>query len=116
MRCPPKFSLSGDKATASSNHALPVANSLGYLRTHDLLRPAFPGGNHKCVYRLYSAANLAVRKRKKAERPVAERVPLQIAQNVNEVWSMDFVSGSLATGRSIKCLTVADDFSWYFYF
>ena len=83
----------------------------GYRRIHDLLRPEFPDVNHKRVYRLYSAANLAVRKRKKAKRPVGERVPLQIARAVNEVWSMDFVSDSLATGRRIKCLTVADDFS-----
>ena len=83
----------------------------GYRRIHDLLRPAFPGVNHKRVCRLYSEANLAVRKRKKAKRPVNERVPLQIAQRVNEVWSMDFVSDSLANGRRIKCLTVADDFS-----
>ena len=83
----------------------------GYRRIHDLLRPAFPKVNHKRVYRLYSAANLAVRKRKKAKRSANERVPLQIAQQVNEVWSMDFVSDSLANGRRIKCLTVADDFS-----
>ena len=83
----------------------------GYRRIHDLLRPAFPGGNHKRVYRLYSEANLAVRRRKKTRRLASERVPLQIAQNVNEVWSMDFVSDSLANARRIKCLTVADDFS-----
>ena len=35
----------------------------GYRRVHDLLRPDFPGVNHKRVYRLYSAANLAVRTR-----------------------------------------------------
>lgn len=57
------------------------------------------------------SANLAVRKRKKAKRPLSESVPLQIAQRVNEVWSMDFVSDSQANGRRIKCLTVADDFS-----
>jgi putative transposase len=67
--------------------------------------------NHKKVYRLYSAANLAVRKRKKVKRPASERVPLQLARCPNEVWSMDFVSDSLSTGRRIKCLTVADDFS-----
>ena len=83
----------------------------GYRRIHDLLRPEFPDVNHKRVYRLYSVANLAVRKRKKAKRPTSERVPLQLARAVNEVWSMDFVSDSLATGRRIKCLTVADDFS-----
>jgi putative transposase len=52
-----------------------------------------------------------VRKRKKVRRPPAERVPLQMASSVNEVWSMDFVSDSLANGRRLKCLTVADDFS-----
>jgi len=83
----------------------------GYRRIHDMLRPHFPGVNHKRVYRLYSAANLAVRKRKKVKRHVSERVPLQLAKSVNEVWSMDFVSDSLSTGRRIKCLTVADDFS-----
>lgn len=83
----------------------------GYRRIHDMLRPEFPGVNHKRVYRLYSEANLAVRRRKKVKRPASERVPLQQAQNVNEVWSMDFVSDSLANGRRIKFLTVADDFS-----
>ena len=83
----------------------------GYRRIHDLLRPQFPGVNHKRVYRLYRQANLAVRRRKKGKRPVNERVPLQRAQKVNEVWSMDFVSDSLANGRRLKCLTVADDFS-----
>ncbi|WP_425342779.1 IS3 family transposase [Piscinibacter koreensis] len=88
-----------------------VRQRFGYRRIHDLLRPEFPSINHKRVWRLYAAANLAVRKRKKVRRPPAERVPLQAASNVNEVWSMDFVSDSLANGRRLKCLTVADDFS-----
>ncbi|MET3443619.1 hypothetical protein ABIC94_004425 [Variovorax paradoxus] len=73
----------------------------GYRRIHDMLRPHFPGVNHKRICRLYSAANLAVRKRKKVRRPANERVPLQLATTVNEVWSMDFVSDSLSTGRRI---------------
>jgi putative transposase len=88
-----------------------IRRRFGYRRVHDLLRPDFPGVNHKRVYRLYTEANLTVRKRKKARRPPAERTPLNIATKVNEVWSMDFVSDSLANGRRLKCLTVADDFS-----
>ena len=88
-----------------------VRRRFGYRRAHDLLRTEFPGVKHKRVVRLYSAANLAVRKRKKVKRPAAERTPLNIATRVNEVWSMDFVSDSLANGRRLKCLTVADDFS-----
>jgi putative transposase len=83
----------------------------GYRRVHDLLRRDFPGVNHKRVYRLYREANLAVRKRKKSKRPLNERVPLQLAKAVNEVWSMDFVSDGLSNGRRLKYLTVADDFS-----
>lgn len=88
-----------------------VRRRFGYRRIHDLLRPEFPGVNHKRVYRLYTEAKLTVRKRKKAKRPLSERVPLQLARSINEVWSMDFVSDSLSNGRRIKCLTVADDFS-----
>jgi len=88
-----------------------VRRRFGYRRIHDLLRSEFPGVNHKRVYRLYKNANLAVRHRKKFKRPPNERVPLQIARKVNDVWSMDFVSDSLPNGRRIKCLTVADDFS-----
>lgn len=52
-----------------------------------------------------------MRKRKKARRLSSERVPLTVPTYVNEVWSMDFVSDSLANGRRIKSLTVADDFT-----
>jgi len=88
-----------------------VRRRFGYRRIHDLLRSEFPGVNHKRVYRLYKNANLAVRRRKKVKRPPNERVPLQIARKVNDVWSMDFVSDSLSNSRRIKCLTVADDFT-----
>jgi putative transposase len=83
----------------------------GYRRIHDLLRREFPAVNHKKVYRLYREAELSVRRRKKAKRPLGMRVPLRVATTVNEVWSMDFVMDSLVDGRRLKCLTVADDFS-----
>lgn len=52
-----------------------------------------------------------MRKRKKVRRTASERVPLTVATRVNEVWRLDFVSDSLANGRRIKCLSVADDFT-----
>ena len=82
----------------------------GYRMIHDLLRPDNPGINHKRIYRLYSVAGLAVRKKVKARR-YGERVPLVQAKTVNQMWSMDFVSDSLSTGRRLKFLTVADDFT-----
>ncbi|MDR7296278.1 transposase InsO family protein [Pelomonas aquatica] len=83
----------------------------GYRRIGDLLRAAGTKINDKRVYRLYKLADLSVRKRRGKQRLKLERVPLHECQTVNEVWSMDFVSDSLASGRRIKCLTVTDDFS-----
>ena len=110
-RNPPVVDEATQQLSAKIVEIAQVRRRFGYRRIHDLLRPEFPGVNHKRVYRLYSQAQLAVRKRKKARRAASERVPLTVATRVNEVWSMDFVSDSLANGRRIKCLTVADDFT-----
>ncbi|QSQ59331.1 IS3 family transposase [Xanthomonas translucens] len=83
----------------------------GYRRLHDLLRPEFPSVNHKKIYRLYEEAELKVRKRRKAKRPLGERQKLLAASMPNDTWSMDFVFDTLANARRIKCLTVVDDFT-----
>lgn len=110
-RHPPILSSENAALSAAIIDIAQSRRRFGYRRIHDLLRPEFPDVNHKRVYRLYSAAKLAVKKRRKAKRPATERIPLQIATAVNEVWSMDFVSDALVNGRRLKCLTVADDFS-----
>ena len=110
-RNPPVVDEATQQLSAKIVEIAQVRRRFGHRRIHDLLRPQFPGVNHKRVYRLYSQAQLAVRKRKKIRRAASERVPLTVPTRVNEVWSMDFVSDSLANGRRIKCLTVADDFT-----
>lgn len=83
----------------------------GYRRVHDMLRKEFPGTNHKKVFRLYREQGLAVRKRSKGKKYQGQRTPLVAATRVNQTWSLDFVSDSLANGRRIRCLTIADDFT-----
>lgn len=65
--------------------------------------------NHKRVERLYSAAQLQVRRRRRKKVPVGERQPLIRPGAANEVWSMDFVFDRSAEGRVLKCLTIVDD-------
>jgi len=84
-----------------------VRRRFGYRRIHDLPRPQLPRVNHKRVYRLYRQANLAVRKRKKAKRPINERTSRQLARTANALRTLDFMSDSLASGRRLKYLTVA---------
>ena len=81
----------------------------GYRRIHALLRREGQSVNHKRVYRLYSEANLAVKRRKRRKGIIMPREPLMLPTKRNEVWSMDFVMDALATGRRIKILTVVDD-------
>ena len=78
-------------------------------RIHDLLRLQGVEVNHKRVYRLYTELKLSVKRRKKVKRPITERAGLLVPDAPNQVWSIDFVMDSLANGRKLKCLTIADD-------
>jgi len=81
----------------------------GYRRIHALLRREGIEVNHKRVYRLYRAAELAVKRRKRRKGVMVLREPLTLPVRRNEVWWMDFVMDSLANGRRLKVLTVVDD-------
>ena len=83
----------------------------GYRRIADMLRADGEVVNDKRVYRLYRAEDLAVRKRRGKKRLKLERMPLHVCSAINEVWSLDFVSDSLANGRRLKCLAITDDYS-----
>ncbi len=83
----------------------------GYRRIHALLRREGVQANHKRVHRLYQEAGLAVRRRRKRHGVAVDREPLLLPTGLNQVWSMDFVSDALASGRRLKCLTIVDDSS-----
>lgn len=67
--------------------------------------------NHKRVYRIYRELELNLRikpkRRIKRDKPDALSVPVAM----NEVWSMDFMSDSLADGRSLRTFNVIDDYN-----
>ena len=52
-----------------------------YRMIHDVLRPQYPGINHKRVYLIYTAEGLSIRKREKTKR-IGARVPLVAAMAV----------------------------------
>lgn len=83
----------------------------GYKRIYVLLRREGLTVNHKRVYRLYRQENLAVRRRKRRRYTAMPRVMPGAPTRKNERWSMDFVSDSLADGRSFRVFNVVDDFT-----
>ena len=66
------------------------------------------GWNHKRVYRIYRELGLKLRtkpkRRIKRDKPNALSVPVTI----NQVWSIDFMSDSLAYGRLLRTFNVLD--------
>jgi putative transposase len=83
----------------------------GYRRLTVLLRREGWKVNANRVYRLYDEENLKVRsvERKKVAR--RQRVPQAQASGPNQCWSADFVTDKLADGRSLRILTVIDQFT-----
>jgi putative transposase len=65
--------------------------------------------NYKRVERLYQLEKLHIRRRRRKKIPVSDRQPLFRPGKANEIWSMDFVFDRIASGRTLKCLTVVDD-------
>lgn len=65
--------------------------------------------NHKRVYRIYRELELNLRikprRRIKRDKPDALSVPT----SANQVWSVDFMSDSLADGRLLRTFNVIDD-------
>lgn len=86
------------------------ADALAIGACTPLLRREGFVANGKKVYRLYSAAELVVRHRRKRKGVPVEREALALPDRPNEVWPMHFVSDALANGRRIKILTILDDF------
>lgn len=67
--------------------------------------------NHKRIRRIYRELGLQVGKRPRRKRRSGLRLVLKTPTRANELWAMDFVSDSLATGRRFRALAVKDLFT-----
>jgi len=86
--------------------------SYGYRRLHILLQREGWKVNHKRVYRLYRLEGLGMRPKKPRRHVTAcRRMERPAATEVNESWSMDFMSDQLYDGRRIRLLTLVDNYT-----
>ena len=81
----------------------------GYPRIHGLLRREGFQVNRKRVYRIYREEGLQVRRKKRKQVARSPRAAIPVPSRPHERWSIDFVSDTIATGRSFRALTVVDD-------
>lgn len=83
----------------------------GYRRVHVLLRREGWHVNHKKLHRLYREEGLALRSKRRKKRAAQIRIVTQAPSQINELWSMDFVSDTLADGRRFRIHTLIDGYS-----
>jgi putative transposase len=110
--CRYKTRRASDDELRDRLRALASARSrFGYRRLHVLVKREGLQVNHKRVYRVYRAEGLAVRRRTRKRLARTARPTLDTPTTCDERWSMDFVSDTLADGRTFRTLNVVDEFS-----
>ena len=83
----------------------------GFGKMRDYLRNQGYGWNHKRIHRVYREMKLNLRVKPKKRLPSREPVPLVQPEQVNDSWSLDFMSDSLSNGRAFRTLNIIDDFN-----
>jgi putative transposase len=81
-----------------------LSRRFGYRRLGWLLEREGTKVNLKRVYRLYREEGLAVRRRRGRRRAIGARAPIVVPQELNQRWSLDFVSDQLGNGRRFRLL------------
>jgi putative transposase len=82
----------------------------GYRRLQVLLQREGWQVNHKRIYRLYVEEKLSLR-RKRGRKRNRVRQPLPEVVAANQVWSVDFMTDALSSGRRFRTLNIVDDYT-----
>ena len=85
--------------------------TIGFLKYYERLRRQGSTCNHKRLYRIYTMLRLNIRRRKKRRIPARVKEALVVPQDINQTWSMDFMTDSLVSGQRFRILNVIDDYN-----
>ena len=81
----------------------------GFQKLFNLIRNKSYPFNHKRVYRIYCDLRLNLKIKPKKRLAPRTKIKLMQPENMNQCWSLDFMSDALTNGRRIRTANVIDD-------
>jgi len=81
----------------------------GFHKLFVILRREGHPWNHKRVHRVYCQLKLNMRRKGKKRLPKRHPEPLVVPEQINQCWSIDFMSDALWCGRRFRTFNVVDD-------
>lgn len=81
----------------------------GFGKIFSKIRKAGFVWNHKRVYRVYCSLKLNLKIKPKKRLPAREKIRLAQPKQINESWSLDYMSDALINGKKFRTANVIDD-------
>lgn len=81
----------------------------GFRKLYTYIRRSGKQWNHKSIYRVYKLLKLNRKQKGKRRLPSRVKQPLVKQEQINQSWSMDFMSDSMVGGRRFRTFNLIDD-------
>ena len=83
----------------------------GFWKAYERIRAEGNPWNHKRVHRVYVALGLPLRRKAKKRLPSRTKESLEVPEQLNHTWSMDFVTDVLDNKRRFRAFNIIDDYN-----